>query len=1356
MNTIKIYLKPSGSVAELYKDFALFVNAYQNKLVDVYVPKSVLYSNQNNTFANAVKIGGVLTASDGSQISTDGYYLDYLKDETIGNIKYSVYERTLPKELTVYAGNQQVVVNVVSVDNTDSNNPTILQVITTQICNLLVQNSAYLADQETMTPTQYEEVNSKITENQTDIADLQGRMNTAETNINSNTEDIAQNTNDIASLKQIIGTGENYIGAFSGSTLPTDEELQEFVQENTNPSRLPQGGDTIIFTEIVSGDTDNNYKYIYNGTKWSYYEIPPLEVASNGTHGLIEGTYSIGSTNNTLVDISGGQILNIYVKNNSGTYRNIAEYLNTNSTNISNIVNGNTNVGVALRAISDSLGNNIVNTYLTQNAGATKQYVQDYALPREFNDVFFIDTNGYSDTIPTTPESGIQFTTTTNAVGDFEIFDISNQLEVDFDLSSKNSYGNNIFISANQDCSVYFRLTTYAVKSGEKTTLNIELSNQIQFIAGNIVKVSFNSSMNSLENNVISLASGDSLEQKLEVITQVSSPLTFSVYSNETYPSSFNLNTQSTTVVVSQGMLGEQPKITGTGTLVDNTLTFTLSPNTQLNNNVEALFELTYNGETELHDSDIVELELNDQIIRLVTPYNYESGNPTIENLNQIIKYTSAESGVIFIFKGFVQIDDGGNISVLVNEDDLTNIQSQVTNNNTLINNIQEQVTNNSSAISQEVTNRTQADNALQGSIDSVSSNLSSEITNRTQADGNLQSQITNLSGQVSTLDSNLNSEISNRQNLDENLQNQIDNAVLFTEQTLTEEQKQQARSNIGAGSSGFTGTYEELIGKPVLNTDNSTSQTPNSSETIDGTINLHKVSKTGNFNDLNNITQASEAQAGVIEIATDQEAQTGTDTTRAINSKQLKNAIDGLGSVFTLKGSVQNVSNLPTSGNEIGDVWYVVSESVGYIWLNDGTEDRWEQLGLPIDLSGYIQFVDVINNLTSTSTTAPLSAYQGNVLKGLVDTINSTLTSLQSTVNTQGSNISSLQSNLSTETTNRENADDNLQTQITTLNNSVVKTTGNQSISGTKTFTTSPILPTPSTTDNSTKGATTQWVNTKINQIGSIKTLTKDANIWELSEGIYYVNGGIKLYYNATQYSTLEEDSILYKYSLGVFEVVYGNSGFIYHINGTSSKTGDVITGSIDLNYSGINVTREWVNNKINIEYVASYPFPNSGNSFRIQLGNEGDLLNYNYKIILTSCSELPENGFIGARFGNSTTDLDMSGTLIKTGAEITDWNTISFTPMGYQGNNTFELMYNFGRGAELFADFNIMEFNGFVSINGSYGRGIAGAKQTIFLNRLFNNATDIESVSHLHIYLDNNSFNGVEGQILVYRSKK
>lgn len=62
-----------------------------------------------------------------------------------------------------------------------------------------------------------------------------------------------------------------------------------------------------------------------------------------------------------------------------------------------------------------------------------------------------------------------------------------------------------------------------------------------------------------------------------------------------------------------------------------------------------------------------------------------------------------------------------------------------------------------------------------------------------------------------------------------------------------------------------------------------------------------------------------------------------------------------GLGTVFNLKGSKATVSDLPSSGNVIGDVWYVIAEHVGYVWLNDGTT-RWEQLGLPIDLSGYAE----------------------------------------------------------------------------------------------------------------------------------------------------------------------------------------------------------------------------------------------------------------------------------------------------------------------------------------------------------------------------------------------------------------
>lgn len=41
--------------------------------------------------------------------------------------------------------------------------------------------------------------------------------------------------------------------------------------------------------------------------------------------------------------------------------------------------------------------------------------------------------------------------------------------------------------------------------------------------------------------------------------------------------------------------------------------------------------------------------------------------------------------------------------------------------------------------------------------------------------------------------------------------------AVAYTVQTLTEEQKAQVRANIGAGASGFSGSYNDLADKPNI-----------------------------------------------------------------------------------------------------------------------------------------------------------------------------------------------------------------------------------------------------------------------------------------------------------------------------------------------------------------------------------------------------------------------------------------------------------------------------------------------------------------------------------------------------------
>jgi hypothetical protein len=580
MNTIKIYLAESGRIADLRKDFPLYQGQFQNKLLNVYVPTSILAPNfsvqeSGSTIADyisstAIKIGLRTTERNGKIYVSKTYYMRYLKTLTYQGVEYALYERKLPQEFTTFAGQgqnaPQVVANVVNIDN-DTSPATIISITATQTCSLDVMPSSYLDKDETIEePSELAELSGQVntinqvlptkqdktdyaleTTNKTVVGAINENkrkieLNTA--NIESNREDIVKNRDAIAGLNETLATGQDYIGTITTNIVPTEETLNNFVLEERGVA--PKGGDTIIVILQISGDTDRNFKYIYNGTQWTYYEIPPMEQASNGTHGIIEGTYGIGLDNNTLVDISGGQILNIYVKDKDGNYQNIQTYLNMNAQDLEDIINGDSVVGEAVKAMQDGLGNNIANTYLTQVLGATKQFVRDYAQPRELSNVYFISTQGYSKQVPTTPTGGIQFSVNTNAVGSFQMFQIEKTNTASFELTSINGYANNLYISASADCDVQFRLTTEYQKVGENWgTLNVELSNVTQMRAGDVQRVQLNSPFTALGDNVLSLATGDKIRQTLSVVTQTSTPLVFNLYSNEVYPSTFAITSQS-------------------------------------------------------------------------------------------------------------------------------------------------------------------------------------------------------------------------------------------------------------------------------------------------------------------------------------------------------------------------------------------------------------------------------------------------------------------------------------------------------------------------------------------------------------------------------------------------------------------------------------------------------------------------------------------------------------------------------------------------------------------------------------------------------------------------------------------
>ena len=712
MNTIRIYLAESGRVADLKKDFPLYQGQFQNKLLNIYVPTSILAPefktlNQGQTTSEyvagtAVKIGMTYLARNGEIKVSKNYYMRYLKTLTYQNVEYAMFERKLPQEFTLYAGQGSnapvLIINVVNV-KTDVDPVEILSIITSQTCSLDVMASSSLDNDEAVEPSELETINTRLnaidkvlptkqdktdeglnTENKTVVGainELKEDVDTNTVNITQNTEDIAKNKSDIDELKQLIGTGEDYIGTLNweSETLPTDDQLNAYVQQTV--SRATKNGDVIILVQKLEGKTDKNYKYIYANNGWGYYEIPPMELSSNGTAGLVSGTYNIGSTNNTIVDISGGQILNIYVKDTSGTYRNIREYINANATSLANIISGNTSVGIALRAVADGLGNNIVNTYLTQTAGATKDFVRKYALPREFNDIFYISKDGYSKEIPT--DVAPQFSVETNNIGDFTLFDVIKTNDCEYELSRKNSADNAIYISANRDCIVTFRLSTQARNVGQDwVDLDVELSNPISMLAGQLQRVDFSSIFTYLGEKVLDLKVGDMLRQTLEVVMQEITPTTFNVYSNETYPSIFNINTLSQVVYHTLGKLGEQPvfELTPSGAITASGVALAGSDVAQLYNNVECQviinIPITTQGYELFNENmSILGIELGGQNVRLATPYNFESGVATFKNLRQVAHSQDAVNGITYTMKCFIKISTGGDVTFFVDEDNL-------------------------------------------------------------------------------------------------------------------------------------------------------------------------------------------------------------------------------------------------------------------------------------------------------------------------------------------------------------------------------------------------------------------------------------------------------------------------------------------------------------------------------------------------------------------------------------------------------------------------------------------------------------------------------------------------------------
>lgn len=588
MNTIKLYLVESGRIADLKKDFPLYQGQFQNKLLNVFVPTGILAPSFTSQSANgtvlseyvastSVKIGMTYTTRDGSIKISKSYYMRYLKTLTYQGVEYALYERKLPKEFTLYAGQGAnapiLVANVVNIQqDTPDDTPVVLSVITSQTCALDVMPSTNLDNDESIEPSELDNINAQLNainevlpkkQDKTDesislsqfqsqktvvgaINDIGGQTAANSNNISENTANISDLQSRVQAIENTKAGAETPIGQMSGAALPTNAQLTEFTVSKVN--RQPRPNDSIIFILLVAGKTDENYKYIYydENTQWQGFEIPPIEQASNGSLGTIKGTYATDSTNNVLVDIAEGEIKGVYYKDNNGTYQNIRTKINLIDVLQTNIVNGTQVVGIATKALQDQLGNVINLTYAMKSEVYTKAESDSKYLPSTYTDIYYYSANGLINSIPTTPESGIQFTKAVSAIGATNIFSASRALEGNYNFTKNSTDTSVIWVSVDNDCTVEFRLSTYVQKSGQQARLlSAELTGEIALKANTPTQISIPAIYSALGSEKLQASAGDIFRKDFDVITTDSAAKTFNVYSNAVYPSTFNLATQS-------------------------------------------------------------------------------------------------------------------------------------------------------------------------------------------------------------------------------------------------------------------------------------------------------------------------------------------------------------------------------------------------------------------------------------------------------------------------------------------------------------------------------------------------------------------------------------------------------------------------------------------------------------------------------------------------------------------------------------------------------------------------------------------------------------------------------------------
>ena len=298
MKTIKIILNDDGSVLSLSCGFQLNQYSYNDTLLNVYVPSNILENQtdlENVDYSNNVVMGMYYTLANGSQKVGNPYYFTFVKDNVvIDNKLYTLYERKMPKEFTLYYGTQTYCINVVALKTTIVNNVATNEVvgnITSNNFELNIVRAINMVDdgieEDTDMSTLIANVNSLLSQItlkqdksdvliQVSIANgsnvktsvvreafnvLNQRVAENYTNVTTNTGDITQLKQDVIDINNQLLTSFRYCGSYTSPNPPTNTNLNNLMSSWGLTAR---NGDVIIWTRTISGGTDKSYTCRYN------------------------------------------------------------------------------------------------------------------------------------------------------------------------------------------------------------------------------------------------------------------------------------------------------------------------------------------------------------------------------------------------------------------------------------------------------------------------------------------------------------------------------------------------------------------------------------------------------------------------------------------------------------------------------------------------------------------------------------------------------------------------------------------------------------------------------------------------------------------------------------------------------------------------------------------------------------------------------------------------------------------------------------------------------------------------------------------------------------------------------------